>query len=420
MGQKTHPYVFRLGVVNDWKSRWYSDKDYVELVNEDWQIRDYLRGELTRGALSRIEIERTRDKVVVEVHTARPGVVIGRKGVEADRLRAGLEKLCGKPVKLNIIEVKDPEIDAQLLAQGIADQLSNRVAFRRAMKRAVATAMKAGAEGVRVECCGRLGGSDMGRREWYREGRVPLHTIRADIDYGTATAATTVGSMGVKVWVYKGDVVPSLKATREKIAAEAALATGGPAGRGRVAPAKSRAEHAVGSDKVPRLIEAGGGKRLIEAGGGKRREPSKRDEELRRIAPEEAQSQYEEEREVVTDEVVSSAAAEDSEVPETSTDAVGGDQAALEAAPSTDTEPTDTEPTDTGSTDTGSTDTEQAETEPTDIGSTEIEPTATESTATESIEAESEEAVAGVADAEAIDRADGEQTGSEDEEPGEK
>ncbi len=163
MGQKTHPYVFRLGVVNDWKSRWYSDKDYVELVNEDWQIRDYLRGELTRGALSRIEIERTRDKVVVEVHTARPGVVIGRKGVEADRLRAGLEKLCGKPVKLNIIEVKDPEVDAQLLAQGIADQLSNRVAFRRAMKRAVATAMKAGAEGVRVECTGRLGGSDMGR-----------------------------------------------------------------------------------------------------------------------------------------------------------------------------------------------------------------------------------------------------------------
>ncbi len=336
MGQKTHPYVFRLGVVNDWKSRWYSDKDYVELVNEDWRIRDYLRGELTRGALSRIEIERTRDKVVVEVHTARPGVVIGRKGVEADRLRAGLEKLCGKPVKLNIIEVKDPEVDAQLLAQGIADQLSNRVAFRRAMKRAVATAMKAGAEGVRVECCGRLGGSDMGRREWYREGRVPLHTIRADIDYGTATAATTVGSMGVKVWVYKGDVVPSLKATREKIAAEAALATGGPAGRGRVAPAKARAEHAVGSDKVPRLIEAGGGKRLIEAGGGKRREPSKRDEELRRIAPGEAQSQYEEEREVVTDEVISSVAEEDSETTETPTDAapeaVSGDEVAVEVA----------------------------------------------------------------------------------------
>ncbi len=178
MGQKVNPYVFRLGIVTDWKSRWYSDKEYTELVNEDWQIRDYLNGELTRGAVSRIEIERTRDKVVVEIHTARPGVVIGRKGSEADRLRAGLEKLSGRRVKLNIIEVRDPETDAQLLARGIADQLENRVSFRRAMKRAVATAMKAGAEGVRVESNGRLGGSDMGRREWYREGRVPLHTLR--------------------------------------------------------------------------------------------------------------------------------------------------------------------------------------------------------------------------------------------------
>ncbi len=299
MGQKTHPYVFRLGVVTDWKSRWYSDKDYTELVNSDWAIRDYLQRELVRGALSRIDIERTRDKVVVEVHTARPGVVIGRKGVEAERLRTGLEKIAERPVKLNIIEVKDPEVDAQLLARGIADQLENRVAFRRAMKRAVATAKKAGAEGVRVECKGRLGGSEMGRREWYREGRVPLHTIRADIDFGMATASTTVGAIGVKVWVYKGDVVPSLKSTREKIAAEAALATGGPTGRSRVAPAKARAEHAVGGDKMPRLIEAGGGKRLIEAGGGKRRETGKRPEEgaSARIDPEAAQTQYEEERE---------------------------------------------------------------------------------------------------------------------------
>jgi small subunit ribosomal protein S3 len=417
MGQKTHPYVFRLGVVNDWKSRWYSDKDYVELVNEDWQIRDYLRGELTRGALSRIEIERTRDKVVVEVHTARPGVVIGRKGVEADRLRAGLEKLCGKPVKLNIIEVKDPEIDAQLLAQGIADQLSNRVAFRRAMKRAVATAMKAGAEGVRVECTGRLGGSDMGRREWYREGRVPLHTIRADIDYGTATAATTVGSMGVKVWVYKGDVVPSLKATREKIAAEAALATGGPAGRGRVAPAKARAEHAVGSDKVPRLIEAGGGKRLIEAGGGKRREPSKRDEELRRIAPEEAQSQYEEEREVVIDEVIPSIAGDGSEALETPTDAapelVGGDEGAVEAV----TEAAESDLIGEAEV-VGGDEAVEAVTGPTETGST--EPGSTEPGPTET---GPEEAVAAVADATETDEADvasSDQAESEDEDPGEK
>ncbi len=271
MGQKTHPYSFRLGIVTDWKSKWYSDKDYVELVNEDSRIRDYLRKELTRGAVSRIEIERTRDRVVVEIHTARPGVVIGRKGVEAERLRSGLEKIASKPVKLNIIEVKDPELDAQLLAQGIADQLENRVAFRRAMKRAVATAMKANAQGVRVECKGRLGGAEMGRREWYREGRVPLHTLRADIDYGTATAHTTVGTIGVKVWVYKGDVLATGAPSREKIAAEAALATGGPARRGaRAAPAKARAEQAVEGGKMPRLIEAGGGKRLIEAGGGKR------------------------------------------------------------------------------------------------------------------------------------------------------
>jgi small subunit ribosomal protein S3 len=269
MGQKTHPYAFRLGVVTDWKSRWYSDKEYTKLVNEDYQIRAYLERELTRGAVSRVDIERTRERLQVDVHTARPGVVIGRKGSEAERIRSGIEKLTERRVKLNVIEVKDPETDAQLLARGIADQLENRVAFRRAMKRAVQTALKAGAEGVRVECAGRLGGADMGRREWYREGRVPLHTIRADVDFGQATARTTVGAIGVKVWVYKGDVVASLKATREKIAAEAALATGGPSGR--VAPAKSRAEAKAGETKSRRVIEAGGGKRIIEAGGGKKR-----------------------------------------------------------------------------------------------------------------------------------------------------
>lgn len=269
MGQKTHPYGFRLGIVTDWKSRWHADKPYADLVNEDADIRDYLHGELTRGAVSRIEIERIGDQIQVDVHTARPGVVIGRRGVEADRLRAGLNKITGRPVKLNVVEVKDAETDAQLLAQGIADQLQGRVAFRRAMKRAVQTAMKAGAQGVRVEAKGRLGGSDMGRREWYREGRVPLHTLRADVDYGRATARTTVGSIGIKVWVYKGDVVPSLSTTREKIAAEAALAAGGPQ---HIAPIKARAEEAAGEDRSKRLIEAGGGKRLIEAGGGKRKE----------------------------------------------------------------------------------------------------------------------------------------------------
>ncbi|MDH3605397.1 MAG: 30S ribosomal protein S3 [Acidimicrobiia bacterium] len=268
MGQKVHPYGFRLGITTDWKSRWHADKGYANLVNEDSEIRDYLNAELLRGAVSRIEIERIGEQIQVDVHTARPGVVIGRRGVEADRLRAGLDKITGRPVKLNVVEVKDPETDAQLLARGIADQLQGRVAFRRAMKRAIQTAMKAGALGVRVEAKGRLGGADMGRREWYREGRVPLHTLRADVDYGEATARTTVGAIGIKCWVYKGDVVPSLTSTREKIAAEAALAAGAPS---HVAPIKARAEEAAGEDRSKKLIEAGGGKRLIEAGGGRRK-----------------------------------------------------------------------------------------------------------------------------------------------------
>ena len=282
MGQKVHPYSFRLGVATDWKSKWFSTKDYVEFVNEDWQIREYLRNELTRGAVSRIDIERTRDRLIVDIHTARPGVVIGRKGSEAERLRDGLEKMTDGRVKLNINEVKDPDLDATLLARGIADQLENRIAFRRAMKRAVASALKAGAEGVRVECKGRLGGADMGRREWYREGRVPLHTLRADIDFGTATARTTVGAIGVKVWVYRGEVVEAGQVSGERIAAAADLATGGHARRTQKS-LKSRAEEAAGVGAKPRLIEAGGGKRpvvetgakeggrrLIEAGGGRR------------------------------------------------------------------------------------------------------------------------------------------------------
>jgi small subunit ribosomal protein S3 len=302
MGQKTHPYAFRLGVVTDWKSHWYSDKDYVELVNEDWQIRNYLQTELSRGAISRVEIERTRDKVVVEVHTARPGVVIGRRGTEAERIRSGLEQLTGRMVKYNVIEVRDPDQDAQLLARSVADQLEGRVSFRRAMKRTVAAAMKAGVQGVRVECNGRLGGSEMGRREWYREGRVPLHTLRADIDYGTATARTTVGAIGVKVWTYKGDLVASLKATREKLAAEIAMASGKP---GRVAPAKARAEEAVEGRKKRRVIEAGGGRRVVE-GGGKRKE-GKRVPEVegpRKLSSEEAEDAYREDIEDIETVVV--------------------------------------------------------------------------------------------------------------------
>ena len=218
MGQKTHPYAFRIGIVNDWKSRWFNSKDYKALVNQDYQIRDFLSRELPKAAVSRIDIER-RDKggtLTVDIHTARPGVVIGRKGVEADRLRKGIEKLSKQPVKLNIIEIREAELDAKLLSRGIADQLENRVAFRRAMKRAVTAALKAGAEGVRVECSGRLGGAEMGRREWYREGRVPLHTLRADVDYGEAEANTTYGICGIKVWIFKGEIMEHDPLAQEK------------------------------------------------------------------------------------------------------------------------------------------------------------------------------------------------------------
>ena len=225
MGQKVHPYSFRLGVSTDWKSKWFSDKEYVDFVNEDWRIRDYLKRELVRGAVS-WSISSAPATVSSWTSTPRPGVVIGRKGAEAERLRGDLEALAKRPVKLNINEVKDPDLDAALLARGVADQIENRIAFRRPMKRAIAPALKAGAEGVRVECKGRLGGADMGRREWYREGRVPS-TLRADIDYGTATAKTTVGAIGVKVWVYRGEVVSTGQVSGDRIAAEADLATGG-------------------------------------------------------------------------------------------------------------------------------------------------------------------------------------------------
>ena len=268
MGQKIHPYGLRLGIVTDWKSRWYSEKDYALQVNEDYRIRKYLRDELTRGAVSRIDIERLSDKKVqIDIHTGRPGVVIGRGGSEADRLRNGLEELTNRQVKFNVIEVSNPELDAMLLARSVADQLEGRVAFRRAMKRAVSTALKAGAEGVRVQASGRLGGADMGRREWYLEGRVPLHTLRADVDYGQAVARTSVGAVGVKCWVYKGDVLESPRLRSEKIAAEARLAAGGPSQRRR--SARSRAEAAAGGKGGQRLIEAGGGKRTVEAGGEK-------------------------------------------------------------------------------------------------------------------------------------------------------
>ena len=234
MGQKVNPYGFRLGVTTDWKSRWFADREeYADYVIEDWKIRDYLMTQLPHAAISRIEVERTRDRLRVDVHTARPGIVIGRRGAEADRLRAGLTKITGNnKVQLNIQEIKQPELDAALIAQGVADQLAGRVAFRRAMKRAVQNAQKAGALGIRVQCSGRLGGSEMARTEWYREGRVPLHTLRADIDYGFREAKTTYGRIGVKVWIYKGDILPYKSALEDKITKEAAMAVGETSGPG--------------------------------------------------------------------------------------------------------------------------------------------------------------------------------------------
>jgi len=208
VGQKINPHGFRLGITTDWKSRWYADKQYADYIKEDVAIRKLLATGLERAGIADVEIERTRDRVRVDIHTARPGIVIGRRGTEADRIRTDLEKLTKKQVQLNILEVKNPESVAQLVAQGVAEQLSNRVAFRRAMRKAIQSAMRQpNVKGIRVQCSGRLGGAEMSRSEFYREGRVPLHTLRADIDYGLYEAKTTFGRIGVKVWIYKGDIV---------------------------------------------------------------------------------------------------------------------------------------------------------------------------------------------------------------------
>ncbi len=235
MGQKVHPYGFRIGANQEfgWKSRWYADRgEYADFVIEDWKIRDAIMTELPHAAISRIEVERKINSLRVDVHTARPGIVIGRRGAQADELRKSLTEITGNnKVQLNIQEIKQPELDAALIAQGVADQLINRVAFRRAMKRAVQNAQKAGALGIRVQTSGRLGGSEMSRSEWYREGRVPLHTLRADIDYGFREAHTTYGRIGVKVWIYKGDILPYKTNAADKIAKEAAMAVGETSGQ---------------------------------------------------------------------------------------------------------------------------------------------------------------------------------------------
>ncbi|MFM8600508.1 MAG: 30S ribosomal protein S3 [Actinomycetota bacterium] len=254
MGQKINPYGFRLGVTTDWKSRWFSEREYKDYLTEDWKIREYLMTTLEDAAVSRVEVERTRDKLRIDVHTARPGIVIGRKGAKADELRAGLARITGNNrLQLNIVEIKQAELDAALIAQGVADQLVNRIAFRRAMKRAVQNAQKFGALGIRVQCSGRLGGAEMSRTEWYREGRVPLHTLRADIDYGFREARTGSGRVGVKVWLYKGDIVPYKTQTQDKISREAAMAAGETSGQAAVEqPAQARK---VVSSAGPRVAE---------------------------------------------------------------------------------------------------------------------------------------------------------------------
>ena len=235
MGQKINPTGFRMGITTDHRSKWFSDSTvkgqrYKDYVGEDIRIRKMLETALQRAGLAKINSERTRDRVRVDIHTARPGIVIGRRGAEADRLRSKLEKLTGKQIQLNILEVKNPEVNAQLVAQGVAEQLASRVAFRRAMRKAIQSAQRAGAKGIRVQCSGRLGGAEMSRSEFYREGRVPLHTLRANIDYGFYEAHTTFDRIGVKVWVYRGDM------TDKALAAQEAAQTnqrGGRGGRGR-------------------------------------------------------------------------------------------------------------------------------------------------------------------------------------------
>lgn len=207
MGQKTHPHGFRLGIVKDWKSRWYAERDFPRLLEEDETIRKYLHRRLNHAALSKVEIERKPSKIVVTLHTARPGVVIGKRGAEVDKLRDELSVLTKSEVSVNVEEIKRPEIDARLVAENVAHQIRQRISFRRAMKRAVQSAIRTGAEGIKIQCAGRLGGAEIARTEGYNEGRVPLHTLRADIDYASLPAFTTYGAVGVKCWIFKGEVV---------------------------------------------------------------------------------------------------------------------------------------------------------------------------------------------------------------------
>ena len=244
MGQKIHPEGFRVGYIHDWKSNWFDERNFADLLVEDIQIRDHIEGKLSHAGLSDINIVKQRGEITVDIHTARPGIVIGKSGAEVDALRRDLHRITKKPVKVNIREIKRPELDAKLVAQSIAEQLQNRVAFRRAMKRALTSAMRSGAKGVKVQVSGRLGGAEMARTEGYSDGRVPLHTLRADIDYGFVEAKTTTGRIGVKCWINKGEVMPEgfRSATDEE----------------ELAPRSFRRNREQGRDRGPRGGQGGG------------------------------------------------------------------------------------------------------------------------------------------------------------------
>jgi small subunit ribosomal protein S3 len=259
MGQKIHPEGFRVGYIHDWKSTWYEEKNFADVLQEDLQIRDHIVNKLSHAGLSNITIER-RGEVAVDIHTARPGIVIGKSGSEVDALRKELHKLTGSPVKVNIREVKRPELDAKLVAQSIAEQLQNRVAFRRAMKRALTSAMRSGAKGVKVQVSGRLGGAEMARTESYSDGRVPLHTLRADIDYGFFEARTTTGRIGVKCWINKGEVMP------EGFRSDLASTDGEPQSPQRDRGGRDRGGRGPGGDRGGR---GGGGGGRGPGGGGR-------------------------------------------------------------------------------------------------------------------------------------------------------
>ncbi len=222
MGQKVHPKGFRIGVIRNWDSNWYANRDYTELLHEDYKVRNYIKEHFYMAGISRIEIQRTGNRVRITIHTAKPGIVIGRGGNEVEKLKVNLSKMTKKNISINIQEIKKPEVDAQIVAENVAQQLEKRISFRRAMKQTVGRTMRAGGIGIRIAISGRLGGAEIARTEWYTEGKVPLHTLRADIDYGFAEANTTYGKIGIKVWINRGEVMPEAKQRpKEKVVEEA-------------------------------------------------------------------------------------------------------------------------------------------------------------------------------------------------------